>query len=54
MLRLYSSAILGLTGSVIATIGLVSFLSYLIAQRSAYIWGHIAQVSLQAQIGYAF
>jgi PAS domain S-box-containing protein len=47
----YSSAILGLTGSVIATIGLVSFLSYLIAQRNAYIWGHIAQVSLQAQLG---
>jgi PAS domain S-box-containing protein len=47
----YSSAILGLTGSVIATIGLVSFLSYLIAQRNAYIWGHIARVSLQTQLG---
>jgi hypothetical protein len=47
----YSSAILGLTGSVIATIGLVSFFSYLIAQRNAYIWGHIARVSLQTQLG---
>ncbi|HZE25237.1 MAG TPA: PAS domain S-box protein, partial [Blattabacteriaceae bacterium] len=47
----YASAILGLTGSVIAMIGLVSFLSYLIAQRNAYIWGHIAQVSLHTQLG---
>jgi PAS domain S-box-containing protein len=48
----YSSAILGLTGSVLATIGLVSFLSCLIAQRNAYIWGHIAQVALHTQFGF--
>jgi PAS domain S-box-containing protein len=46
-----SSAILGLTGSVIATVGLVSFLSYLFTQRNVYIWGHIAQMSLQTQLG---
>jgi PAS domain S-box-containing protein len=47
----YSSAVCGLVGSALATVGLVSFLSYLIAQRNAYIWGHIAQVSLQTQCG---
>lgn len=48
----YSSAILGLSGSIVATVGLVSLFSHLIAQREAYIWGHISQVALHTQLGF--
>ncbi|HET7441160.1 MAG TPA: PAS domain S-box protein, partial [Terriglobales bacterium] len=45
----YTSALLGLTGSVVATVGLVSGLSHLIAPREAYVWGSIQQVALHSR-----
>jgi PAS domain S-box-containing protein len=48
----YASAALGLTGSVVTTVGLVSALSHLIAQREVYVWGHILQVALHTRIGF--
>jgi PAS domain S-box-containing protein len=48
----YVSSILGIVGSVVVTVGLVSGLSYLIAQKDVYVWGHIARVALHARAGF--
>lgn len=47
----HASLLFGLIGSVIVTLGLVSMLSHLIAQKEAYVWGHILQVSLHTRAG---
>jgi PAS domain S-box-containing protein len=51
-LAAYTSAALGLIGSTIMTIGLVSILSHIIAQKEVYIWGHILQVALHTRAAF--
>ncbi|HVG91277.1 MAG TPA: PAS domain S-box protein [Alphaproteobacteria bacterium] len=48
----FSSAALGLTGSVTATVGLISGLSRLVAPGEAYVWGHINQLALHTRLGF--
>ena len=48
----YVSSILGIVGSVVVTVGLVSGLSYFIAQRDVYVWGHVARVALHTRAGF--
>ena len=48
----YVSSILGIVGSVVVTVGLISGLSYLIAQKDVYVWGHLARVALHTRAGF--
>jgi PAS domain S-box-containing protein len=48
----YFSSILGLVGSVVLTVGTVSSVTYFIAQKDVYFWGHIARVALLARAGF--
>jgi PAS domain S-box-containing protein len=50
--RSFVSPALGLTGSVVATVGLISGLSHLVAPREAYVWGHIHQLALHTRLGF--
>jgi PAS domain S-box-containing protein len=48
----YVSSILGMVGSVVLTVGTVSGVSYFIAQKDVYVWGHIARVAFLTRIGF--
>lgn len=48
----YVSSILGIVGSLVLTVGTVSGVSYLIAQKDVYVWGHIARVALHTRAGF--
>jgi PAS domain S-box-containing protein len=48
----YVSSILGMVGSVVLTVGTVSGVSYFIAQKDVYVWGHIARVALLTRAGF--
>ena len=48
----YTSAVLGLIGSAVVTVGVVSIFSHLLAQKEAYVWGHILQVALHTRVGF--
>ncbi|MGZ7052762.1 MAG: PAS domain-containing sensor histidine kinase, partial [Candidatus Angelobacter sp.] len=48
----YVSSILGIVGSLVLTVGTVSGVSYFIAQKDVYVWGHIARVALLTRAGF--
>lgn len=48
----YISAVLGIVGSLVVTVGTVSGLSFLLAQKDVYAWGHIARVALHTRAGF--
>jgi PAS domain S-box-containing protein len=49
----FSSAIAGVAGSGLATIGVVSFVN-LVAHRNAYSWGGLTSISLPSAVSFAF
>lgn len=48
----HGSTALALAGSIVATIGLVGWLSYLLAEKQAYVWGHITLTALHTRTGF--
>lgn len=48
----FVSAIQGIVGSLVVTVGAVSGLSYVLAQKDVYAWGHIARVALHTRAGF--
>jgi PAS domain S-box-containing protein len=52
VLARFKSAVPGLVGSLVVTVGTVSGLSYLLGQKDAYVWGHFARVALHTRMGF--